>query len=80
MKRELTEKQKQYKNMKKQIQELKDNLFNTDYQAIKYGEGALSKEEFEPMRLQREAWRQTIRRLEVELAELKRSAKQKSVE
>lgn len=46
---------------------LKKKLQGTDYQAIKYAEGALSEEEFAPMKAQRQAWRDEINRLENEL-------------
>ena len=45
------------------IAELKSLLASTDYQAIKFAEGELTAEEFEPMRLQRKAWREEIRSL-----------------
>lgn len=46
---------------KTRINELKLLLAKTDYQAIKFAEGELAAEEFEPMRLQRKAWREEIR-------------------
>ena len=49
------------------IAELKANLADTDYQAIKYAEGVISAEEYEPIRIQREEWRQEIRKIEAEL-------------
>lgn len=45
------------------IDELKELLSDTDYQAIKFAEGELTAEEYEPMRLQRKAWREEIRKL-----------------
>ena len=45
------------------IAELKKKLFDTDYQVLKWKEGELTDEQFEPMRLQRKAWREEIRRL-----------------
>ena len=45
------------------IEELKSLLAKTDYQAIKFAEGEISAEEYEPMRLQRKAWREEIRNL-----------------
>lgn len=47
------------------IKELKNNLENTDYKAIKHADGALTDEEYEPIRLQREAWRTEINKLEL---------------
>ncbi len=44
--------------------ELKRKLSETDYQAIKYAEGALSAEEYEGMRTQRAEWRRRIGELE----------------
>lgn len=49
------------------IEELKQKLFNTDYQAIKYAEGELSEEEYAPMRIQRKLWRDEINQLEEEV-------------
>ena len=45
------------------IAELKRLLASTDYVAIKFAEGELTAEEFEPMRLQRKAWREEINQL-----------------
>lgn len=42
------------------IAELKELLANTDYQAIKFAEGQISAEDYEPMKLQRQAWRDEI--------------------
>ena len=36
------------------IKELKRNLSNTDYKAIKFAEGQISIEEYEPIKLQRQ--------------------------
>ncbi len=49
------------------IAELKQNLLNTDYQAIKYAEGELTEEEYAPIKAQRKEWRTEINRLEEEL-------------
>ena len=46
------------------IAELKQKLFDTDYQVLKWKENELTDYEFEPMRLQRKAWREEIRELE----------------
>lgn len=45
------------------IAELKSLLESTDYQSLKYSEGELTFEEFEPIRLQRKAWREEINKL-----------------
>lgn len=45
------------------INELKSLLAKTDYKAIKYAEGELTAEEYEPIRQQRKAWREEIRKL-----------------
>lgn len=42
------------------IAELKQNLSETDYQAIKFAEGQLSEEEYEPIKKQRQLWRDEI--------------------
>lgn len=49
------------------IDKLKQNLLNTDYQAIKYAEGELNEEEYAPIKAQRKEWRTEINRLEEEL-------------
>lgn len=46
------------------INELKQMLSKTDYQAIKFAEGALSQQEYEPVRVQRQSWRDEINLLE----------------
>lgn len=46
------------------IPKLKQNLKKTDYQAIKFSEGAISEEDYAPLRAQRQAWRDEINRLE----------------
>lgn len=68
---ELQEMEKQNEKLQKQseIQELKIKLEQTDYQAIKYCEGQLSKEEYEPMKIQRQEWRDRINELESEVQE-----------
>ena len=42
-------------------------LDSTDYQAIKHSEGAISDDDYEPIRVQREEWREAINVLEKEL-------------
>ena len=49
------------------ILDLKKNLADTDYRAIKFVEGALSQQEYEPIRVQRQEWRDEINRLELSL-------------
>lgn len=44
----------------------KQLLANTDYQAIKYAEGFISEEEYTPIKLQRQEWRNKINELEEE--------------
>ena len=46
------------------ILELKRFLSDTDHKAIKFFEGYLTAEEFEPIKQQRELWREEIRSLE----------------
>ena len=48
----------------REINELKHNLSMTDYQAIKFAEGAMTEEEYAPMKEQRQAWRARINELE----------------
>ena len=49
------------------IDELKFKLRNTDYQAIKFAEGAINESEFYSIREQRKSWRDEINRLETQL-------------
>lgn len=49
------------------IAELKQLLANTDYQAIKYAEGLISVEDYEPIKAQRQQWRNEINALEQQL-------------
>lgn len=48
---------------KNKIVELISKLQETDYQVLKWKEGELTDEQFEPIRLQRKAWREEIRSL-----------------
>lgn len=54
-----------YDLAKKRIDELKEMLKNTDYQAIKFAEGVMYESEYAPVRTQRQAWREEINRLQV---------------
>lgn len=47
-----------------QIAELKQQLFLTDYKAIKYAEGWISDDEYAPIRAERQAIRDKINELE----------------
>lgn len=53
--------------IKARICDLQIALAETDYQAIKYAEGALTSAEYAPIKAQRQAWRTEINRLEAEL-------------
>ena len=46
----------------------KQMLAGTDYQALKFAEGAISNEDYAEVKAQREAWRAEINELEAELA------------
>lgn len=50
---------------KREIAELKRNLSNTDYKAIKYAEGLITEEEYAPIKAQRQEWRNRINYLEL---------------
>lgn len=50
-----------------EINYLKNQLFQTDYQAIKFAEGLLTIEEYEPIKQQRQNWRNQINQLEEQL-------------
>ena len=49
-----------------QINELKEKLRETDYQAIKYAEGLIREEDYEVIKKQRQEWRDKINELESE--------------
>lgn len=61
---EIAELQEQTSSPEQQILDLKQMLDDTDYQAIKYAEGWLTDEEYEPIKLQRQEWRDEINRLQ----------------
>lgn len=48
----------------KKIGILKQKLLSTDYQAIKFAECQISAEEYEPIKKQRQEWRDKINELE----------------
>ena len=50
-----------------QIAKLKNELADTDYEAIKYGEGWFTEEEYAPIKALRESLREQIRKLELEI-------------
>lgn len=52
---------------KERIKVLKAQLAETDYKAIKYSEGIIPPEEYESIKQQRQAWRDEINILEVDL-------------
>lgn len=52
------------------IAELKQMLADTDYKAIKYVEGWITPEEYEPIKIQRQSWRDEINRLEKESGDI----------
>ena len=62
---EIAEGQRQAKL--REIAELKKNLSDTDYEAIKYAEGAMTEEEYAPYKTQRAEWRARINELEESL-------------
>ena len=50
--------------VEEQIAELKQKLSDTDYKAIKYAEGWITDGEYEPIKAQRQEWRDAINALE----------------
>lgn len=52
-----------------EIATLKGSLANTDYESLKFAEGEMTAEEFEPYKVQRHQWRLRIRELEEQLEE-----------
>lgn len=55
---------KQIELWNREIFELKEELSQTDYKAIKYAEGVMTDEEYQPTGIQRQAWRKRINELE----------------
>lgn len=53
------------------IAELKGFLSSTDYQSHKHADGAMTEEEFAPIKAQRQAWRDEINALETDIQALK---------
>ena len=51
------------------IARLKQELADTDYEAIKYSEGWFTDEEYAPIKAKREALREQIRKLESDITE-----------
>lgn len=52
------------------IDELKGFLIETDFQAIKFAEGVLFEEDYTPIRIQRQEWRDEINILEQTISAL----------
>ena len=50
-----------------EIRGLQQLLSESDYQALKHADGALTDEEYDPIRLQRQSYREKINKLEGEL-------------
>lgn len=61
---------KNRRDLMNRVFELKRKLASTDYQAIKYAEGAISEEEYAPIKVQRHAWRDEINESESQLNEI----------
>lgn len=67
---EYKELETKYINNKKyedEIKMIKSYLAATDYKALKFSDGALTEEEYAPIRAQRQAWRDRINELEAQL-------------
>lgn len=64
-----TEEDKLKDQYRLEITQLKKQLSDTDYKAIKYAEGILTEEEYAPDKLQRAYWRERINLLEQEYVE-----------
>ena len=52
-----------------QIMALKESLSATDYKAIKFAEGLISAEDYEPIKAERQELRNKINELEAQLTE-----------
>ena len=68
--KEIAERKKRIAEIKDRIRVLKYNLERTDYKQAKWLDGALSEEEYAPVREKRQEWRNKINALEDELASL----------
>lgn len=64
------EKRKRKTAITQQINVYKHNLERTNYKQSKWLDGALSEEDYAPIRVQRQEWRDHINALEEELASL----------
>lgn len=62
-----TEEELEKIKLQEQMTTLKQELSNTDYQAIKYAEGWFTDEEYSPIKAEREGLREKIRELEEQL-------------
>ena len=60
------------------ISAYKNLLQQTDYMAIKHADGALTPEEYGPMRAKREEWREAINQCEAQLTSRSRQSKARS--
>ena len=60
-----------YQELMWEISQLKKNLKDTDYKAIKFSEGIIPESEYAPIRTQREEWRSLINQYEAQLPEAK---------
>ncbi|MDD2952503.1 MAG: hypothetical protein PHC95_04980 [Parabacteroides sp.] len=54
-------------NIQNEINIRKQLLNQTDYEAIKFSEGAISAEDYEPLKTQRQTWCDEINELETQL-------------
>lgn len=63
----LSDEDKLKEYLRYKINEIKNELSNTDYQAIKYSEGWFTEEEYAPIKAHREELREKIRQLEEKL-------------
>lgn len=62
------QRQAEIDEVQRKISEIKAELSETDYQAIKYAEGFISETDYAQIKAQRQAWRDEINALEAELA------------
>ena len=59
-----SERELQVELWNREILELKEELNRTDYKALKYAEGVMTDEDYQPTGTQRQAWRRRINELE----------------
>lgn len=66
----------EYRNKINQIERLKTALSNLDYKTLKFVDGAMSAQEYEPVRIEKQNCRDRINALEADLEDLQQAYEQ----